>query len=186
MVLPILKGGVSLACLSRAVRANVPSSSYPLMHAPFVLPQVSSLHLFPDLGARYPFLWVRSRFSQAGWQFVRLTHELISMSSSPCYIVPVHPLVAPGRLPGEYILTRRPALPLAAPYASSPYRRNGMVHRLYRSHSETRPASGACRCLRASAIFPFFVDSNLISGPLGPSWRLPPLLGAPRSTTSGS
>ena len=34
--------------------------------------------------------------------------------------------------------------------------------------------------------FLFFVDSNLISGPLGPSWRLPPLPGAPRSATSGS
>ena len=59
VVLPILKSGVSLACLSRAVRANVPSSSYPLMHAPFVLPQVSSLHPFPALGAWYLFLWVR-------------------------------------------------------------------------------------------------------------------------------
>ena len=60
MVLPILKSGVSLAYLSRAVRSNVPSSSYPLMHAPFVLPQVSSLHPFPALGAGYPLLWVRS------------------------------------------------------------------------------------------------------------------------------
>ena len=35
VVLPVLKGGVRLAYLSRAV--SVPSSSYPLMLAPFVL-----------------------------------------------------------------------------------------------------------------------------------------------------
>ena len=62
--------------------------------------------------------------------------------------------------------------------------RSGMVHGLCRSYSKARPAT---RLTGASAISPFFfVASSLISGPLGPSWRLPPLLGAPRSTTSGS
>ena len=108
VVLPVLKGGVRLAYLSRAERASVPSSPYPIMLAPFVLLQVSSLHLFPPLWARYLLLLVRSlsRHPAAlGWLAVRSTrsNELISMSSSPC------------RLPGESILTRRPALPLAAP-----------------------------------------------------------------------
>ena len=103
VVLPILESGVSLAFLSRAVWADVPSSSYPLMHAPVVLPQVSSLHPTPALGARYFFLRVRSLsghpagFRLAGWLAVRSTRliELISMSSSPSCIVPVHPLLAP-------------------------------------------------------------------------------------------
>ena len=82
----------------------------------------------------------------AGWLAVHSTRsiELISMSSLPSYIVPVHPLVAPPMS----ILAYRLALPLAAPYASTPFRRNGMVHRFYRSYGKTRPASGARRCLR--------------------------------------
>ena len=130
----ILKSGVSLACLSRAVRADVPSSSYPLMHAPFVLPQVSSLHPFPALGARYLFLRVRSLSGPllSGWLAVRSTRsiELISISSSPSYIVPVHPLVAPP------VLFRLADFQVAAPYASTPCWRSGMVHRFYRSYSE--------------------------------------------------
>ena len=103
MVLPVLKGGVRLAYLSRAKRASVPSSPYPIMVAPFVLLQVSSLHLFPALWARYLLLLVRSLSGHPaalGWLAVRLTrfNELISMSSSPCYIVPVHPLAAPPEL----------------------------------------------------------------------------------------
>ena len=100
VVLPVLKGGVRLAYLSRAVRASVPLSPYPLMLAPFVLPQVSSLHLFPALGARYLLMWVcylSGPPAALGWLAVRSTrlNELISMSASSCYIVPVHPLAGP-------------------------------------------------------------------------------------------
>ena len=60
-----------------------------------------------------------------------------------------------------------------------------MIHRFYRLDPMARHAPR-----RGSPVPPpcflFFVDSNLISGPLGPSWRLPPLPGAPRSTTSGT
>ena len=103
VVLPVLKGGVRLAYLSRAERESVPSSPYPVMLAPFVLLQVSSLHLFPALWARYLLLLVRSLSGHPaalGWLAVRSTrsNELISMSSSPCYIVPVHPLAAPAVL----------------------------------------------------------------------------------------
>ena len=103
VVLPIQESGVCPAFFSPAVWADVPSASYPLVHAPFMLPHVSSLHPTLALGARYLLLRVRS-FSKhpaglrlAGWLAVRSTRsiELISMSSSPSYIAPVHPLVAP-------------------------------------------------------------------------------------------
>ena len=83
--------------------------------------------------------------SQAGWQFVRLARTRPSAGDATRAL-------PPGRLPGESILTRRPALPLAAPYASTHCWRSGMVHRFYRSYSETGPASGARRCL---CHFPF-------------------------------
>ena len=57
---PIPESGVCPAFFSQAVWADVPSVSYPLVHAPFVLPHVSSLHPTPALGARYLLLRVRS------------------------------------------------------------------------------------------------------------------------------
>ena len=60
VVPPIQESGVCPAFFSRAVWPDVPSASYPLVHAPFVLPHVSSLHLTPALGARYLLLQVCS------------------------------------------------------------------------------------------------------------------------------
>ena len=73
VVPPIQESGVCFVFFSRAVRADVSSASYPLMHAPVVLPHVPSLHLTPALGARYFLRRVRSfsghpaGFGLAGW-----------------------------------------------------------------------------------------------------------------------
>ena len=100
MVLPVLKGGVRLAHIRFTKRASVPSSPYPIMLAPLVLFQVSSLDPFSALWARYLLLLVRplsGHPAALGWPAVRSTrsNELTPMSSSPCYIVPVHPPAAP-------------------------------------------------------------------------------------------
>ena len=178
-----------LLCL-RAVWADVLQCRTPWCTA-FVLPHVSSLYPTPALGARYLLLRVRSFSGHpaglrlAGWLAVRSTRsiELISISSSPSYIVPVHPLVAP---PLFFRLAYRLALPLAAPYASTPCRRNGMVHPFYRSYSKTRPASGARRCLRHFSFSLLIPTLSLaLSTPLGGCHHclapriLPPLVTRP-------
>ena len=97
MVLPVLKGGVRLAHIRLTKRASVPSSPYPIVLAPLVLLQVSSLDPFSALWARYLLLLVRplsGHPAALGWLAVRSTRSN-ELSSSPCYIVLVHPPAAP-------------------------------------------------------------------------------------------
>ena len=100
MVLPVLEGGVRLVHTRLTKRASVPSSPYPVVLAPLVLFQVSSLDMLSALWARYLLLLVcplSGHPAALGWLAVRSTrsNELTSMSSSPCYIVPVCPPAAP-------------------------------------------------------------------------------------------
>ena len=110
MVLPVLEGGVRLAHIRLTKRASVPSSPYPVVLAPLVLFQVSSLDPRSALLARYLLLLVRplsGHPAALGWLAVRSTrsNELA---------------LPPGRLPGESIPTRRLTLPLAVLYAATP------------------------------------------------------------------
>ena len=114
MVLPVLEGGVRLAHIRLTKRASMPSSPYPVVLAPLVLFQVSSLDPRSALWARYLLLLVRplsGHPAALGWLAVRLTrsNKQTSMSSSPCYIVPV-------RLPAAPPVPFRPADFRASPF----------------------------------------------------------------------
>ena len=104
VVPPIQESGICFGFFSRAVQAGVSSALCPLMHVLVVLSHIPSLHPINANGAWHLLLLVRSFSGHpaglgwlAGLLAVRSTRsiELVSVSSSPSYIVPARPLVAP-------------------------------------------------------------------------------------------